>query len=94
MVTSTALKHSFLLYQHSLLSNYSLKNEEIAVELTSRGTTIFTLCNFRHPNYISELKSKSAETTHRANGDRQVLLEGDSGQDSINNRETLREFAF
>lgn len=56
------------------------------VELTSRSKTIFTFCNFRHPNYVFELKSKPAETTHKANGDRQVLLGGDSGQDSINHR--------
>lgn len=74
MVISLALKHYFLLYQHSLLSNYLFKIKDIAVELTSGSKTIFTLCNFRLQNYIFESKSKSSETTHYANGGKQVLL--------------------
>lgn len=55
---------------------------------------IITLCNFRHLNCIFELEGKSAKTTHKVNGDRQVLAEGDSEQSSPNNLETFRKPGF
>lgn len=64
------------------------------MEQTSRSKVIFNTCNFSHPNYIFETENKSAETTHKVNGARQVLLKGDLEQDSIKNIEIIRELAF